>query len=89
MIRVHGDVASGACVQTLAGHTDALTKVALFRWAAASSEGFDRTVRVWDASSGRCLQTFMSIQHRHCRGLGPDGRMTASSSYDERSAPGE
>jgi WD40 repeat protein len=48
----------GACLQTLEGHSDSVNSVAFShdsaRLASASS---DRTVKIWDASSGACLQT--------------------------------
>ena len=48
----------GACLQTLEGHSDDVRSVAFShdsaRLASASS---DRTVKIWDASSGACLKT--------------------------------
>ncbi|OCK98220.1 HET-domain-containing protein [Cenococcum geophilum 1.58] len=47
-----------ACLQTLEGHSDYVSSVAFShdstRLASASN---DRTVKIWDASSGACLQT--------------------------------
>jgi WD40 repeat protein len=47
-----------ACLQTLEGRSDYVNSVAFshdsMRLASAS---YDRTVRIWDASSGACLQT--------------------------------
>jgi WD40 repeat protein len=52
------DTSSGACLQTLEGHSGWVTSVAfsydLTRLASASK---DTTVKIWDASSGACLQT--------------------------------
>ncbi|KAH6661852.1 WD40-repeat-containing domain protein, partial [Halenospora varia] len=52
------DASSGACVQTLEGHSDSITSVAFShdstRLASASR---DSTAKIWDASSGACLQT--------------------------------
>ena len=47
-----------ACLQTLEGHSDGVWSVALSHDSArlASASG-DRTVKIWDASSGDCLQT--------------------------------
>ncbi|KAF2195100.1 hypothetical protein K469DRAFT_615361 [Zopfia rhizophila CBS 207.26] len=47
-----------ACLQTLEGHSDGVRSVAFSRDSTrlASASG-DRTVKVWDASSGQCLQT--------------------------------
>ncbi|KAF2811645.1 HET-domain-containing protein [Mytilinidion resinicola] len=52
----------GACLQTLEGHSDAVNSVAFShdstRLASASaSASYDRTVKIWDANSGACLQT--------------------------------
>jgi WD40 repeat protein len=46
------------CVQTLEGHSDSVNSVTFSynsEWLASAS--FDRTVNIWDASSGECLQT--------------------------------
>src|SRR5207248_1710726 len=47
-----------ACLQTLEGHSDSVWSVAFShdstRLASASD---DKTVKIWDASSGECLQT--------------------------------
>ncbi|KAH0553451.1 hypothetical protein GP486_006481, partial [Trichoglossum hirsutum] len=47
-----------ACLQTLEGHSDSVTSVTFSHDSAwlASGSG-DRTVKIWNASSGECLQT--------------------------------
>ena len=47
-----------ACLQTLEGHSDLVRSVAFSHdsaWLASASE--DCTVKIWDTSSGECLQT--------------------------------
>ncbi|KAH6642109.1 vegetative incompatibility protein HET-E-1 [Boeremia exigua] len=47
-----------ACLQTLEGHSDAVTSVAFSHDSTKlASASHDNTVKVWDASSGACLQT--------------------------------
>ena len=52
------DVSSGACLQTLEGHSSDVNSIAFSpdstQLASASS---DRIVKIWDVSSGACLQT--------------------------------
>jgi WD40 repeat protein len=48
-----------ACLQTLQGHTDSVTSIAfLYDSTRLASASYDKTVKIWDASSGVCLQTF-------------------------------
>ncbi|KAF2201566.1 hypothetical protein GQ43DRAFT_356760, partial [Delitschia confertaspora ATCC 74209] len=47
-----------ACLQTLEGHSSSVWSVAFSHdstWLASAS--FDKTVKIWDPSSGDCLQT--------------------------------
>jgi WD domain, G-beta repeat len=47
-----------ACLQTLEGHSGRVTSVAFSHDSARlASASYDGTVKVWDASSGECLQT--------------------------------
>ncbi|KAF1967661.1 HET-domain-containing protein, partial [Bimuria novae-zelandiae CBS 107.79] len=47
-----------ACLQTLEGHSNGVTSVAFSHDSARlASASYDRTVKIWDASSGACLQT--------------------------------
>ena len=52
------DASTGACVQTLEGHSDYVSSVVFShdstRLASASD---DSTVKIWDASTGACLHT--------------------------------
>ena len=48
----------GACLQTLEGHSSGVRSVAFSHDSARlASASWDGTVKIWDASSGECLQT--------------------------------
>jgi WD40 repeat protein len=48
----------GACLQTLEGHSNAVTSVAFSHNSTQlASVSRDHTVKIWDAGSGECLQT--------------------------------
>jgi len=47
-----------ACLQTLEGHSSSVLSVAFSHDSTRlASASYDRTVKIWDASSGACLQT--------------------------------
>ncbi len=47
-----------ACLQTLEGHSNSVNSVAFSHDSARlASASYDKTVKIWDASSGECLQT--------------------------------
>jgi WD40 repeat protein len=47
-----------ACIQTLEGHSAAVSSVAFSQdFARLASASWDKTIKVWDTSSGECLQT--------------------------------
>src|SRR5258707_11033803 len=54
-----------ACLQTLEGHRELVWSVAFSHdstWLASASS--DKTVKIWDASSGECLQTLKGHSDR-------------------------
>jgi WD40 repeat protein len=73
-----------ACLQTLEGHSNAVSSVAFSHdstWLASASG--DKTVKMWDASTGACVQTLeghsgdvTSVAFSH------DSTWLASASYD-------
>ncbi|OCK73180.1 hypothetical protein K432DRAFT_313490, partial [Lepidopterella palustris CBS 459.81] len=49
---------SGKCLQTLEGHIDKVWSVAFSHDSTRlATSSWDKTVKIWDASSGKCLQT--------------------------------
>jgi aspartate 1-decarboxylase len=79
------DAGSGACLQTLEGHSDAVTSVTFSpdstRLASAS---WDKTVKIWDAGSGACLQTLEGHGESVTSvAFSPDSTRLASASEDK------
>ena len=50
-------MASGECLQTLSGHTNCVTTVAVLDADRIVSGSFDGALKVWSVASGECLQT--------------------------------
>ena len=77
-------VENGNCLQTFAGHTEAVQSVCLSadgKFAISGSS--DNTLKLWDTSTGKCLKTFIghtnSVQSV-C--FSPDGKFALSGSLD-------
>jgi WD40 repeat protein len=52
------DTATGACMQTLEGHSGSVTSVAFSPDSKLVASGsHDETVKIWDAATGACMQT--------------------------------
>ena len=79
------DVATGRCLRTFEGHTQAVVSVCLSadgRWALSGSD--DTTVRLWEVATGRCVRIFEGHMHQVwsvC--LSADGRWALSGSKDK------
>ncbi|KAI9767962.1 MAG: hypothetical protein M1840_005274 [Geoglossum simile] len=73
-----------ACLQTLEGHSDWVRSVAFSHnsaWLASGS--YDRSVKIWDASSGECLQTLKGHSSSvHSVAFSHNSAWLASGSYD-------
>jgi WD40 repeat protein len=59
------DAATGACLQTLEGHSDGVSSVALSTDDQRLASGSDNsTIKIWDAVTGACLQTLEDHDYR-------------------------
>ncbi|KAF1812310.1 hypothetical protein P152DRAFT_507620 [Eremomyces bilateralis CBS 781.70] len=73
-----------ACLQTLEGHSGYVFSVAFSHDSARlASASYDRTVKIWDTSSGACLQTLEGhSSHVNLVAFSPDSARLASASDD-------
>jgi len=83
LIRLH-DARSGALVQTLQGHTEAITSLAFSPdGGLLLSTSADKTARIWDAASGRLLHTLEGhTEYVYSGAFSPDGRRAVTGSDD-------
>ncbi|MGO9506546.1 MAG: protein kinase domain-containing protein [Mycobacterium sp.] len=73
------DLANGACLHTLSGHTRWVTSVAVSADGRVAVSGGDSTVRVWDLASGTCLHTLAGHTSRvKSVAASADGRIAVS-----------
>ncbi|PVI00227.1 hypothetical protein DM02DRAFT_672188 [Periconia macrospinosa] len=71
-----------ACLQTLEGHSDSVSSVAFSpNSARLASTSYDKTVKIWDTSSGICLQTLVHSDWVFFVTFSPCGARVASASW--------
>jgi WD40 repeat protein len=72
-----------ACLQTLEGHTDRVTCVAFSNNSIQiASASRDKTIKIWDLSSGACLQTLEGhTDGATCVAFSQDSTQLASASF--------
>jgi WD40 repeat protein len=79
------DASSGACLQTLEGHSDLVNSVAFSHDSARlASASFDQTIKIWDTSSSACLQTLEGHSKEvNSVAFSHDSARLASASFDQ------
>jgi WD40 repeat protein len=69
------DLSTGACLRTLAVHSDRVWSVALLAdGQRALSASSDRTLKLWNLTTGACLYTFHGDSAFLCCAISADGR---------------
>ena len=79
------NLASGACLRTLVGHSDTVRSVAVTATGATIVSGSnDRTAKLWDLTTGGCVRTLEGHSHYVISvALSTCGKHIVSSSYDD------